>query len=392
MDYTTQPFMLKARKLRRYVRLYGVRRTHVKARSYYHMRRRYSALPPVRTTGANGRHVAIVGCGKYAFAQVAYFLRKNFGDVVYGAMDVDIHRAASLFEHYDLVTYTDDAASLISDPAVDTVFVASNHASHADYAIMALGFGKSVHIEKPHVTNEDQLRRLCAAMAASSGRVTLGFNRPLSPLGREIAGVLEAEEGPSLLSWFVKGHQIEPDHWYFDKEEGGRILGNLCHWTDLVYRLVPPAGRYPIEINPTRGTTPDSDLAVSYTFGDGSIASIVFSTHGEAFDGIRERFAANRGEALVTMDDFRTLEVQIGDRRRRITNRHRDHGHEALIRDSYRVGRGEADGATTSYVWETGELFLKTREAFERDERVTVEPFDRARLDRDAAGHASGRR
>jgi predicted dehydrogenase len=376
VDYTKKPLPYKARKVLRYVGLYGPRRTRVKVESHYHMQKRYPVLPTTQGHPVDGRHVALLGCGKYGFAQVAYYLRKNFGDVLYGAMDIDLERAASLYEQYGLVTYTDDAAVLIDDPAVDTIFIASNHASHAEYAIAALAAGKTAHIEKPHVVSDDQLQRLCAAMAGDGGRVALGFNRPLSRIGREIDARLGAEEGPSMLNWFIAGHEIEPDHWYFREEEGGRILGNLCHWTDFVLRLVPEDRRYPIEINPTRAEKADSDIAVTYTFGDGSIAAITFSAKGHTFEGVKERFAAHRGNTLITMDDFKTLDVQVVERRTRIRQRHRDHGHEELIRSSYLLGRGEGHGAPVSYVWETGDLFLRTKEALERAERLVVQPFD----------------
>jgi len=115
---------------------------------------------------------------------------------------------------------------------------------------------------------------------------------------------------------------------------------------------------------------------VTYTFGDGSIAAITFSAKGHTFEGVKERFAAHRGNTLITMDDFKTLDVQVVERRTRIHLRHRDHGHDELIRSSYLLGRDQAPGASTAYVWETGELFLKTREALERAERLVLRPFD----------------
>jgi predicted dehydrogenase len=385
MDYTQQPLAFKVRKALRYVGLYGISRTRVKVESHYHMKKRYPVLPAVRPRDASGKHVALIGCGKFAFAQIAYFLRKNFGDVAYGAMDVDIERAASLYEKYALVTYTADATELLDDPHVDTVFVASNHASHAEYAIEALQRGQTVHIEKPHVVDDDQLQRLCTAMLRSSGRVALGFNRPDSRIGRAIHDTLAAEEGPAMMNWFLAGHEIPPDHWYFKPEEGGRILGNLCHWTDFVLQMVPPERRFPVEINPTRAERADSDIAVTYTFADGSIAAITFSTKGHTFEGVKERFAAHRGNALITMDDFRTFEAQVVDRRHAIRLRHRDHGHERMIRESYLLGRGErGTGATVAYVWETAQLFLRTKEALEQTQPMRVEAFDRSALDRGA--------
>ena len=51
---------------------------------------------------------------------------------------------------------------IIDDPQIDLIYIASNHYTHAEYAIEALNKGKSVHIEKPHVVNESQLDRLIA--------------------------------------------------------------------------------------------------------------------------------------------------------------------------------------------------------------------------------------
>jgi predicted dehydrogenase len=382
MDYTTQPLGFRLRKAARYIRLYGGRRTRGKIESHYHMKKSYRVLPTIGDRSPRGRHVGIIGCGKFAYAQVAYYLRKNYGKVIHGAMDVDVNRAASLYERYGLTYYTQDASELIADPAVDTIFVASNHASHAEYAIEALEKGKTVNIEKPHVVTEDQLVRLCAAMARSTGRVALGFNRPLSEFGRTIKSYLESQSDAAMLNWFVVGHELSPGHWYRREDEGGRILGNLCHWTDFIYQMVPPSARYPIQINPTRAAKADADIAVAYTFGDGSIGAITFSVpRGHAFEGVRERFSAHRGNVLIAMDDFKTLDIQLAERRRRVRRSHRDHGHEQMVCESYELGRGmRGDGCSIDYVWETGQLFLKTRDALNALSPITLQPFKLADL------------
>jgi predicted dehydrogenase len=382
MDYTQQPLGFQVRKALRYIRLYGVKRTLVKAQSYYHMNKRFRTLPDSRPERACTRHVGLLGCGKFAYSSIAYYLTRNFGDVIRWAMDTDIHRAASLSQKYGLPYYTKDAENVLSDPSVDLIYIASNHASHAEYAIDALKRGHSVHIEKPHVVNEDQLKRLCAAMESSSGRVALGFNRPHSPIGREIKRRLDDETGPSVFNWFVVGHKIPPDHWYHREEEGGRVLGNLCHWTDFVYQMVPPDRRFPIEINPTRAKQRDCDIAVTFAFGDGSIAAITFSERGH-FEGVKERFAAQRGSTLIVMDDFMTLAVDIVDTRHRMRMRFRDHGLERSITDSYTMlganRRPDGRPSTSAYVWETGQLFLKTKQALEERRTITVGPFERSR-------------
>lgn len=387
LDYTQQPLAFRIKKALRYTRLYGVDRTVAKVRAQYHMKCRYSEFPrqPEAAAEDPGRHVGILGCGNFSYTVVAYYLARRRGDVIRGAMDIDLNRAASLAQRYQAAYFTDDASKVVEDPQIDLVYIASNHASHAEYAIEALRRGKHVHIEKPHVVDFDQLRRLCMAMGDSAGQVSLGFNRPGSPFGRQIREALEGQAGAMMLNWFVAGHEIPPDHWYHRPEEGGRVLGNLCHWTDFVLRLVPEEQRYPIKILPARAEQSDCDIALSYVFGEGSIATITFSAKGHAFEGVKERFAAHRGNVLVAMDDFQTLTIERREHKQRRRLRYRDHGHETSVLDSYALHEGRA-GLDASYVWETGELFLRTREALESDRPVVVDAFPGRAALQDPAG------
>lgn len=383
VDYTKETLAFRIRKVLRYIRLYGFKRTLVKVRGQYHMKKSYAEHPKLK--GNSAGHVGLLGCGNFAFSAIAYYLRKNFGNVIRGAMDVDLNRAISLSEQYNADYYTDDAKKIIDDPEIDLVYIASNHATHAEYAIECLEAGKSVHIEKPHVVHEDQLVRLCQAMQESTGRVGLGFNRPNSKIGKTIKNYLAEQDGAMMLNWFVAGHEIDPGHWYFDEQEGGRILGNLCHWTDFIYQMVPEENRYPIVINPTRAERSDCDIAVTYVFGDGSIAIITFSAKGHTFEGVRESFSAHRGNALMAMSDFKSLTVEIVDKKIVCSPFYRDHGHSGAIEFSYEASKRERDGCSISYIWETGELFLKTKEALENRAQITVQAYDKAILKNAAA-------
>ena len=378
MDYTSQPLLFKAKKAIRYVQLYGVARTLAKVRAQYHMKKHYDQRPALRENADTGAHVGIIGCGNFAYNVVAYYLKRGPGPVIRGTMDQNIDRAISLFEDYGAAYYCDDAQKIVEDDRIDLVYICSNHASHAEYAIAALEAGKHVHIEKPHVVNQDQLIRLLAAAERSSGRVALGFNRPESALGRKITTALAAEDGPAVFNWFIAGHRIEPDHWYFSAAEGGRVLGNLCHWTDFVLQLVPREVRYPIRIVPARWERSDCDIAVSYVFGDGSISAITFSAKGHTFEGVKERFAAHKGDVLLTLDDFQELVIGEGEKKRRTRLRHRDHGHRDRVLNSYAMsekGGGSDKGCSLAYLWETGDLFLKTKQALEEQREITVEPY-----------------
>jgi hypothetical protein len=186
-----------------------------------------------------------------------------------------------------------------------------------------------------------------------------------------------------MFSWFVAGHETAPDHWYERPEQGGRALGNLCHWTDFVLQMMAPEDRFPIEIKAARGEQSDSDIAVSYVFGDGSIAAITFSAKAHTFEGIKEHLSLHRGDLLLSLIDFQELRTDIGERRRRIRLRFRDHGHADSILRSYEMSArsgARSPGCSVGYVWETGQLFLKTQEALESGAPVRVGAFSPEQL------------
>jgi hypothetical protein len=75
------------------------------------------------------------------------------------------------------------------------------------------------------------------------------------------------------------------------------------------------------------------------------------------------------------MEDFHRLVVEVEDEKRVIAPFFRDHGHDANMRESYEMVRpktGASPGSDISYVWETGILFLKTKEALDKGEAVTI--------------------
>jgi len=293
-------------------------------------------------------------------------------------MDIDPNRAASLAARYKVPLHTTDAAAVIEHPQIRMVYIASNHASHAEYAIAALSSGKSVYIEKPHVVSEDQLRRLAEKAYGAPGRVYLGFNRPGSRFGRIILEHLNSQQGPGMYNWFVAGHAIDPDHWYFQPQEGGRVLGNLCHWTDFVLTL---AGErpFPVEIRPTRGRKSDSDIAVTYTFQDETVAVITFSTKGHTFEGVSEAFHGHRGDCLISMHDYHTLVIDVLQRKKTYRNLFRDHGHHRNIGGAYRGVHDKApyDAACRlRHMCNTAWLFLSTKRALEENRALTIGAYD----------------
>ncbi len=370
MDYTKSKLSFRILKVLKYVRLYGFKRTLNKVKAAYHMKKVYAALPIINYENKKG-HVGILGSGNFGFSTIAHYLKKNYGYVIRGSMDKNLNRAASLCETYNANYYTDDAEKIINDKQIDLIYIASNHASHAEYAIRALAKNKSVHIEKPPVVSDEQLTRLCEAMNESSGSVGLGYNRPQSPLGKKVQEAINTQTGPMMINWFIAAHELEDDHWYFKQEEGGRVLGNLCHWIDYTLSLIPEGSRFPVKITPATSNKYKSDFVISYEFSDGSLAVLTMSSKGHTFEGVSERLSIHRGNVLISLMDFEKLVIKNLNKEKRFSPLYRDHGHEGAITRSYenvKLGKGYS----VKQIWESANLMLRTKEAVEKESVIVA--------------------
>lgn len=378
-DYTQAGLLFKIKKALRYVRIYGLPRTLIKIKGQYHMKQgkqfdgAHWTNKRCRTPGAAERKVAIVGCGNYAFSNIAYYLARQSPRFLRATYDVDINRSRSLCKEFGGAHAVANFEDIIADPLVRLVYIASNHASHSEYAIACIEAGKNVHIEKPHVVTQDQLERLIDAMRRNpKAKVFLGFNRPKSVLFNKLQSFLVREAGPLMVNWFIAGHEIPEGHWYFDEKEGGRVLGNLCHWTDLTLHLVSNQKAFPCEIIPATPQKAKSDFVVSMIFADRSCVSITFSAKGHTFEGVRETLNVHKGNVVANLTDFGTLTVDVVDRKHKFTLFFRDHGHGTNIVNSLRKVETDGAGLSISEVAETASLFLAVRQAIDTGKRVEV--------------------
>lgn len=383
-DHTQVDWLFKVKKVVRYVRLYGLSRTLVKIRSQYHLKASATFNGAMwtndvcRDPDAKTRRVAMVGCGNYAFSNIAYYLKREETDFLRCAFDTLPSRALSLCKSYGGVYAVADWREILSDPLVEIVFIASNHATHAEYAVACIDAGKHVHIEKPHVVSQEQLDRLLAAMRRHPEvKVFLGFNRPRSGLFLQLQALLAKEAGSLMINWFIAGHEIPDGHWYFADKEGGRVLGNLSHWTDLTLHLVTIDKAFPCTIVPATPVGAKSDFIVSVLFADGSCAAVTFSAKGETFEGVREVLNLQKGNLLANISDFNLLAADVADKKIKVRPFFRDHGHGINITHSLKGASGEnVPGEELAYVAATARFFLAVRQAIESGEMVVLSRDD----------------
>jgi predicted dehydrogenase len=313
------------RKLLRFVAIYGPGRTLYKAAG----RLRF-ALPSWQPRRF-APDIGFIGCGQFAFATIGYFVQRR----VLACYDPDLAARDSLARALDVRHAAPSADALLATPGLRTVYIASNHASHAGYAARALALGLDTYVEKPIAVSREQLVPLLAAARASKARLWAGYNRPFSGAVRELRRRIRIDPaGGFSLHCFVAGHVLAPDHWYRRPEEGTRICGNVGHWLDLFVHLLAWRGlpsTLDIALAWADDDERDDNLAVSITTDRHDLCSIMLTSRTEPFEGIHESIAVQHGDATARIDDFRALTLWQGERLLKRRYWPKDVGHAAAL-------------------------------------------------------------
>jgi predicted dehydrogenase len=91
----------------------------------------------------------IIGCGNVTEVKSGPAFNKVSGSRLAAVMRRNIKLAEDYAARHNVPKSYGDADSLINDPEIDAVYVATPPGSHAEYAIKAIKAGKPVYIEKP---------------------------------------------------------------------------------------------------------------------------------------------------------------------------------------------------------------------------------------------------
>jgi len=324
------------------------------------------------------KSIGIIGCGNFSFSNIAYYLKKENPTFLLCTYDTNQARSISLCNFYNGKVAYNNISDFINDKNLKLVYIASNHSTHATYAIDCINAGKDVHIEKPTVVSYAQLEQLTEVIKSNPKvKIFQGFNRPKSKLFLQLMNYLKEENGPVMINWFVAGHEIPDNHWYFDEREGGRILGNLCHWTDLTLELIGFKNAFPCKIKNTSPPNSKSDFVISIEFADRSCAAITFSAKGHSFEGVKEILNIHKGNLLATLKDFHTLRLDIGDKKIATKLLFRDHGHRDNIINSYVSSLNNTNqGVSISYLVASSLLALKVKESVDSGRDILINRED----------------
>lgn len=310
-DLEKMPLSIKLKKLLRFTKIYGIRRSVVKAAG--RLQRPLLKHLVLGISLPKKRFISVVGCGQFSFSSICYFIYWKLGDVFLSAYDPNSKKRDALAHFYGFKNKANNFDEVLAQPGLKLLYIVSNHSSHTPYAITSLQKGIDTYIEKPISINWQQFEQLKETIKNSSAKVYVGYNRPYSPAIQKISSCITAKQKPLSISFFISGHIIDADNWYRDPEEGTRICGNLSHWLDLTVYLMNIRGnvpsKYKIQLAYADVGEPDDNISVNITTEYNDLINIVITSRTEPFEGINETLNLQCGDVIAKIDDFRKLSI-----------------------------------------------------------------------------------
>lgn len=271
-------------------------------------------LRPIRTVLADTSNskaaVSFIGSGNYATAVLIPAFKEagaHLRSVASGSGVSGVHAGRK----FGFEETTTDANNIFVDEVAQAVVITTQHDSHARFVLQALQSRKHVFVEKPLCLTLDDLAKIEAAYVQVSEPSSLkpmlmvGFNRRFAPQIEKMKELLAGVHEPKSFVMTINAGAIPADHWTQDHEVGGgRIIGEACHFIDLLRHLAgTPVKSWQRVVMDS--STKDT-VSIQLIFADGSIGSIHYFANGsKAFPKERlEVFAAGR---VLQLDNYRKL-------------------------------------------------------------------------------------
>jgi len=305
-------------------------------------------LKQVSSAAAGKAIVGVVGAGNFANAVLLPALAKTPARLAYVA-DLNGAAAREGARKYDGEQAVTDYRMILDDPEVNAVFITVGHHLHARFVCEALKAGKHVFVEKPLAMNKKELDEVISAYQSLAPdpanqakgdhspfpiphSLSVGFNRRFSPHTKKMRDLLKGRSGPLCLNMTINAGIIPPEHWTQDPERGGgRIIGEGCHFIDLLSYLAGSPVRTVSAVMVGEGpAVRDDKTSIIMGFADGSIGTVNYFANGPKSypKEMLEVFSDGR---VLKMENFRVTGGYGFKGFRTFKTSRQDKGHRAEI-------------------------------------------------------------
>ncbi|MGE0207002.1 MAG: bi-domain-containing oxidoreductase, partial [Candidatus Babeliales bacterium] len=191
--------------------------------------------------------VGVVGAGGFAKVKLMPIISRIKNVKINAVVDANMANSITVSKTYGAAKALSDDSKLFDEDLVDAVLIASPHKYHSKQALAALQHGKAVFLEKPMVTDFDQLHEMKAFFEKNSSLpFCVDYNRSFAPFVQKIKKEVAKRSSPLVVHYRMNAGFIPKNHWIQTEVGAGRIIGEACHIFDLFVHLTDS---YPVALS-----------------------------------------------------------------------------------------------------------------------------------------------
>ncbi|NCX96033.1 MAG: dehydrogenase [Chitinophagia bacterium] len=249
--------------------------------------------------------IGIIGAGNFTGMTMLPILSKIQAPLVSIASASGL-TGTTLARKFKVANSTSDYKTILADPSVSLVIITTRHNEHARMVCESLDAGKHVFVEKPLALNKQELDIILSKHTGAK-TLTVGFNRRFSPhiqKAKQLVGNV-----PMNIIATMNAGSIPANVWVHDmKVGGGRIIGEACHYIDLITYLtgskVKAVCMNAMGQNP-QANTDNASILLQYENGSTGVINY-FANGSKAYS--KERIEVYAQERTLITDNFRTTQ------------------------------------------------------------------------------------
>ena len=255
--------------------------------------------------------IGIVGAGNFTKMTLLPSLVKSECQIKY-ISSKDGLNSTVLARKYGIPNSTTDHREILNDPEINLVIITTRHDQHASLVQECLAARKNTFVEKPLCLTRNELSGVIQSYQESQSDpppvLMVGFNRRFAPLITKAKQAMGSVGNPINVVITINAGFIPENSWVHDlKVGGGRIIGEGCHFIDLISHLCES----PITAVCTTGTglsvkTDTDNASILLKLHNGSTGVVNYFSNGSKRYS-KERLEIHTGGKSLVLDNFRTL-------------------------------------------------------------------------------------
>lgn len=274
-------------------------------------------------------NIGLIGLGSFARSVILPNLKKIKNVRLFAISTGKGKLAKDIGQKINVNYISSDYRKLIEDKKIDLIICATSHSSHKAIVEEALLVDKNIYVEKPLCLNEKDLKEIMEVAEKSKGRLMVGFNRRFSYHFKEAKKEFLKVKTPLMIFYRINAGPLKKDHWIYDLNEGGRILGEVCHFVDALQFLVDsePKTISANLISKEGIIFHEENLIANIEYKNYSLGTIFYSALGN-FKLPKEYIEIYGDNKIMIIDDFKNGKVVYPNKIKSLRRWHQDKGYK----------------------------------------------------------------